>query len=88
MISLLKGQESNTKSEGLEIRHSVQSVSVQSLSRVRLFVTSRDCSITGFPVCHQFLERAQTHVHRVGDTIQPSQPLSSPSPPAFNLSQH
>ena len=42
----------------------------------------------GFPVHHQLLELAQTHVHRVGDAIQPSHPLSSPSPPAFSLSQH
>ena len=44
-------------------------------------------SMTGFPVHHQLLELAQTHVHRVSDSIQPSRPLSSPSP-AFNLSQH
>ena len=47
-----------------------------------------DCSTPGFPVHHQHLELTQTHVHRVGDAIQPSHPLSSPSPPAFNLSQH
>ena len=47
-----------------------------------------DCSMPGFPVHHQFPELIQTHVHRVGDAIQPSLPLSSPSPPAFNLSQH
>ena len=47
-----------------------------------------DCSMPGLPVHHQLLELAQTHVHQVGDTIQPSHPLSSPSPPAFNLSQH
>ena len=47
-----------------------------------------DCSTPGFPVHHQLLELAQTHVHRVGDAIQPSHPLSSPSPPTFNLSQH
>jgi len=46
-----------------------------------------DCSMPGFPVCHQLPELTQTHVHRVGDAIQPSHPLSSPSP-AFNLSQH
>ena len=46
------------------------------------------CSTPGFPVHHQLLELAQTHVHPVGDAIQPSHPLSSPSPPAFNLSQH
>ena len=42
----------------------------------------------GFPVHHQLLGLAQIHVHRVGDAIQPSHPLLSPSPPAFNLSQH
>ena len=47
-----------------------------------------DCSTPGFPVYHQLLELAQTHVHWVSDAIQPSHPLSSPSPPAFNLSQH
>ena len=47
-----------------------------------------DCSTLGFPVYHQLPELAQTHVHRVGFAIQPSHPLSSPSPPAFNLSQH
>ena len=47
-----------------------------------------DCSTPGFPFHHQLPELAQTHVHRVGDVIQPSHPLSSPSPPAFNLSQH
>ena len=47
-----------------------------------------DCSTPGFPVHHQLPELAQTHIHRVGDAIQPSHPLSSPSPPTFNLSQH
>ena len=42
----------------------------------------------GFPVHHQLLELTQTPVHRVSDAIQPSHPLSSPSPPIFNLSQH
>ena len=42
----------------------------------------------GFPVHHQLLELTQTHVHRVGDAIQPSHPLSSPSPLVFNLSHH
>ena len=47
-----------------------------------------DCSMPGFPVNHQLLELAQTHVHWVSDAIQLSHPLLSPSPPAFNLSQH
>ena len=45
-----------------------------------------DCSTPGFPVHHQLLELTQTQVHRVGDAIQPSHPLSSPSPPTFSLS--
>ena len=47
-----------------------------------------DCSTPGFPVHHQLPKLAQTHVHWIGDAIQLSHPLSSPSPPAFNLSQH
>ena len=47
-----------------------------------------DYSTLGFPVHHQLLELAQTHVHWVNDAIQPSHSLSSPYPPAFNLSQH
>ena len=47
-----------------------------------------DCSMPGFPIHHQLPKLAQTHVHPVGDVIQPSHPLSSPSPPALNLSQH
>ena len=46
------------------------------------------CSTPGLPVHHQLLEPTQTHVHWVSDAIQPSHPLSSPSPPALNLSQH
>ena len=47
-----------------------------------------DCSTLGLPVHHQLPESTQTHVHWVSDAIQPSHPLSSPSPPAFSLSQH
>ena len=47
-----------------------------------------NCSMPGFPVHHPLLELAQTHVHWVSDAIQSSHPLSSPSPSAFNLSQH
>ena len=46
-----------------------------------------DCSTLGFPVLHHLLESAQTHVHWVDDVIQPSHPLSTPSPSAFNLCQ-
>ena len=63
------------------------SVSVQSLSLVWLY-DPMDCSMAGFPLHHQLLELAHTRVHPVGDAIQPSHPLLSPSLPAFNLSQH
>ena len=49
---------------------------------------SMDCSTPGFPGSHYLPEFAQFHVHWVGDTIQPSHPLPTPSPPAFKLSQH
>ena len=61
--------------------------SVQSLSHVRL-CNPMNRSMPGLPVHHQLLEFTQTHAHRVGDAIQPSRPLSSPSPPAPNRSQH
>ena len=47
-----------------------------------------DCHTPGFPVLHNFPEFSQTQAHRVSDAIQPSHPLSPPSPPALNLSQH
>ena len=52
------------------------------------FCDPMDCSTPGLLVHHQFLELAQTHAHQVGDAIQPSYPLSSPSLPALNLSHH
>ena len=67
---------------GLEVQFSSVAQSCPTLC------DSMDCSIPGFPVHHQLLALTQTHVHRVGDAIRPSHPLSSPSPPALNLSQH
>ena len=61
--------------------------SVQSLSRVQL-CKPMHCSMPGLPVHHKLPEFTQNHVHRVGDSIQPSHPLLSPSPPAPNPSQH
>ena len=61
--------------------------SIQSLSRIWL-CDPMSCRMPGFPVLHQFPELAQTHVHWVGAAIQPSHPLSSPSPPAFSFPQH
>ena len=62
-------------------------VVVQSLKLFLTLCDPMDYSTPGFPVLHHLLEFAQTHVHRVGDAIQPSHPLSSPSP-AFSLSRH
>ena len=59
-------------------------VYVQLLSRPTLG-DLMDCSMPGFPVHHQLLEFAQTHVHQVSNAIQPSDPLLSPSPHAFNF---
>ena len=65
------------------------SVQVSSVTQSCLTLCSpMDCSMPGFPVPHQLLEFIQTHVHGVSNTIQPSYPLSSPSLPTFNLSQH
>ena len=61
----------------------------KSFNQVQLFATPwTACPTPGFPVLRQFRELTQTHVHQVGGAIQPSHPLSSPSPAAFNLSQH
>ena len=66
----------------------LQSVQFSSVAQLGpTFGDSMHCSMPGLPVHHQFPELAQTHVCRVGDAIQPSHPLSSPSPPAFNLSK-
>ena len=69
-----------------DLSHSVQFSSVT--QSCLPLCNPRDCSTPGLPVHHQLLEFTQTQVHWVGDTIQPSHPLSSPSPPAFNLSWH
>ena len=96
-LSLLQGkfltQESNW---GLlycsRILYSVNQVrSVQFSSVAQSCLTLCDPmnhSMPGLPVHHQLPESTQTHVHRVGDAIQPSHPLLYPSPPALNLSQH
>ena len=68
----------------------IQFSSIQFSSVAQLCPTLCDpmnCSTPGLPVHHQLPEFTQTHVHRVGDAIQPSHPLSSPSPPAPNPSQ-
>ena len=67
----------------------MQWTSVSSVAQSRLKLCDpMDCSMPGFSVRHQFPELAQTHVHQVSDAIQTSHLLSSPSPPAFSLSQN
>jgi len=67
----------------------IAAVVVQSFSHIQLFATPRTAARhTCFPILHHLPELAQTHVHWVDDAIQPSHPLSSPSPPAPNPSQH
>ena len=66
-----------------------QSLSVSSVTQSCLTLCDpMNRSTPGLPVHHQLPEFTQTHVHWVGDAIQPSHPLSSPPPPAFSLSQH
>ena len=70
---------------------SIRWYSVQFSSFAQSYLTLRDpmdCSTPSFPIHHQLPELTQTHGHQVGDAIQPSHLLSSPSPPTFNLSQH
>ena len=67
-----------------KIAQSVRISSVQSLRHFRLFVTPRSVHV-GFPDHHQNLELIQTHVHQVSDAIQPSHPLSFPSPPTVSF---
>ena len=76
---------------GLTFRTPVSNLHFQFSSVIQSCLTlcdPMDCSTPGFPVHDQLLELTQIHVHLVGDAIQPFHPLSSPSPPAFNLSQH
>ena len=84
--------DKNSQQRGIEgtflnIIKAIYDSSVQLLSRVRL-CDPMNRSTPGLPVHHQLPGSTQTHVHWVGDAIQPSHPLLSPSPPALNLSQH
>ena len=64
------------------------SAAAKSLQSCPTLCNPMNCSTPGLPVHHQLPESTQTHVHWVGDAIQPSHSLSSPSPPALNISQH
>ena len=82
---------SNASLKFLELKRSLCFSSVQFSSVAQSCPTlgnPMNHNTPGLPVHHQLLESTQTHVHRVGDAIQPSHPLSSPFHPAFNLSQH
>ena len=81
-------QFTDRKTEGQRNEQTAKQFSLVAQSRLTLF-NPMYCSTPGLPgVHHQVPEFIQTHVHQVSNAIQPSHPLSSPSPPAFNLSQH
>ena len=84
---LSSGLEDVYKPQG----HSILFLKIQFSSVAQSCVTlcnPMDCSTPGLPVHHQLSESTQTHFLRVSDAIKPSHPLSSPSPPALNLSRH
>ena len=66
----------------------VETLQLSSVTQSPTLCNPMHCSMPGFPVHHQLPKLSQTHVHPVCDAMQPSQPLSSPSPPTFNLSKH
>ena len=85
-LTYLKEYMRNT---GCKLLYTVSSVLFSSVTQSCLTLCDpMNHSTPGLPVHHQLLESTQTHVHRVSDAIQPSHPLSSPSPPAPNPSQH
>ena len=75
---------------GMEVSQKIKNrITISSVAQSCLTLChSTDCSMPGFPAHHQFLEPAQTHIYQLGNAIQPSHPLSSPSLPALNISQH
>ena len=77
------------KSRSLEVNHTIKKYEFSSVTQsCPTLCDPMNRSTPGLPVHHQLPEFTQTHVHRVGDAIQPSHRLSSPSPPALNLSEH
>ena len=88
---LLLGRKVMTNLDNILKSKDIQFSSVHFSSVTQSCLTVCDAmsySMPGFPVHHQCSEPTQIHVHRVNDVIQPSHPLTFPSPPAFNLSQH
>ena len=86
--SWMKNLEKNSFLPFYLRRLGLSSVHFISVTRSWLTCDPMNCSMPGLPVHHQLQESTQTHVHWIGNTIQPSHPLSSPSPPALHLSQH
>ena len=82
------GREPRADSNVPSWQTSFSSVQFCSVAQSHPTLQHHGLHMPGLPVYHQLPEPTQTHVHCVGDAIQPSHPLSSPSPPAFYLSQH
>ena len=87
-VSFQNAGETKTSLNKRNLRESIFSTLSSVAQSCPTLCDPMDCSMPGLPVHHQLPEVAQTHVHRVSEVIQPSHPLLSPSPPAFNLSQH
>ena len=84
-----KQNQENKKKQRKEIWNYIQQLLFSSVTQsYPTLCESMNCSLPGLPVHHQLVDSTQIHVHWVGDAIQPSHPLSSPSLPALNLSQH
>ena len=89
IILWLTSQGSHSNEGDWMKNHHIQAISFSLVTQSCLTLCDPvNRSTPGLPVHHQLPELTQTHVHWVGDGIQPSHPLSSPSPPALNLSQH
>ena len=86
-VSYIAGRFSPGEPPGKHFQ--IQSVQFSSVAQsCPTLCNTMDCSSAGLPIHYQLPEFTQTHVHWVSDAIQPSHPLSSPSPPTFKLSQH
>ena len=88
-MGTIKDRNSMDLTEAEDIKKRWQKYRVSSVTQsCPTLCDPMNCSMPGLPVHHQLAGFTQTHAHRVGDSIQPSHPLSSPSPPAPNPSQH